>query len=148
MIKQRTMLCEDSAAELQRMRTLGATRGVPNPPASFTPYSFALAVSTAVPSRTTLTPVNGTMMPVTLSLNAPDTCNVNCNLTLIGGSDGAAPADWQITGPLSASLRASTSGATPSGRVYKLAMTCSDPATNQTATKVVTVSVPNAPAGE
>jgi hypothetical protein len=30
--------------------------------------------------------------------------------------------------------------------VYKLALACSDPATNQTATKVVTVSVPNAPA--
>ena len=86
------------------------------------------------------------MVPVTLSLNAPDTCNVNCTLTLIGGSDGATPADWQITGPMSANLRASTSGATPSGRVYKLGMMCSDPATNQTATKVVTVSVPNAPA--
>ena len=148
MIKQRTMLCEDSTAELQRMRTLGANRGVPNPPASFTPYSFALASSTAVSSRTSLTPVNGSMVPVTLSLNAPDTCNVNCSLTAIGGSDGATPADWQITGPLSATLRASTSGASPGGRVYKLALACSDPATNQTATKVVTVSVPNAPANE
>jgi Alpha/beta hydrolase domain len=146
MIKQRTMLCEDSTAELLRMRQLGAARGVPDAPASFTPYSFALSTSTAVPSRTSLTPVNGSMVPVTVSLNAPDTCNVNCSLTLIGGSDGVTSADWQITGPLSANLRASTSGASPGGRVYKLGMMCSDPATNQTATKVVTVSVPNAPA--
>jgi hypothetical protein len=144
MIKQRTMLCEDSTAELLRMRTLGANRGVPNPPASFVPYSFALGVSTAVPSRTSLTPVNGSMMPVTLSLNAPDTCNLNCSLTAIGGSDGATSADWQITGPMSANLRASTSGTSPFGRVYKLAMLCSDPATSLTANKVVTVSVPNA----
>ncbi len=145
MIKQRTELCEDSNAELLRMRQLGAARGVPNPPASFAPYSFALANSTAVPSRTSLTPVNGSMVPVTLSLNAPDTCNVNCSLTSIGGSDGATSADWQITGPMSANLRASTSGASPSGRVYKLAMMCSDPTTNLTANKVVTVSVPNNP---
>ena len=144
MIQDRTMLCEDSSAELLRLRQNGVARGVPNPPASFAPYSFALASSTAVPSRTSLTPVNGSMVPVTVSLNAPDTCNVNCTLTAIGGSDGATSADWQITGPMSANLRASTSGASPGGRVYKLAMSCSDPATSVSANKVVTVSVPNA----
>jgi Alpha/beta hydrolase domain len=144
MIQQRTMLCEDGPAELQRMRTLGASRGVPNPPASFTPYSFALANSTAVSSRTSLSPANGSMVPVTLSMSAPDTCNVSCNLTSIAGTDGATSADWQITGPMSASLRATALGRT--GRLYKLALTCTDPATNLSAIKAVAVTVPNAPA--
>ena len=112
MIKDRPLLCEDGSAELLRLRQNGVSRGVPNPPASFAPYSFALANSTAAPSPTSL-PRNGSMMPVTLSLNAPDTCNVNCTLTAIGGTDGATSADWHITGPMSASLRATTSGASP-----------------------------------
>jgi len=144
MIQQRTMLCEDSASELQRMRTLGANRGVPNPPASFAPYSFALGVSTAVASPSSLA-ASGNMVPVTLSLNTPDTCNVSCSLTAIAGTDGATSADSQITGPMSASVRASTSGTSPFGRVYKLAMACSDPATSTTANKVVTVTVRNNP---
>jgi hypothetical protein len=146
MIQQRTLLCEDGASELQRMRTLGASRGVPNPPASFTPYSFALANSTAVSSKTSLSPANGSMVPVSLSMSAPDTCNVSCNLTSIAGTDGATSADWQITGPMSASLRASALGRT--GRLYKLALTCTDPATNLSAIKAVAVTVPNAPANE
>jgi hypothetical protein len=146
MIQQRTLLCEDGASELQRMRTLGASRGVPNPPASFTPYSFALANSTAVSSKTSLSPANGSMVPVSLSMSAPDTCNVSCNLTSIAGTDGATSADWQITGPMSASLRASALGRT--GRLYKLALTCTDPATNLSAIKAVAVTVPNAPAIE
>ena len=140
MIQQRTLLCEDGASELQRMRTLGANRGVPNPPASFTPYSFALANSTAVSSRTSLSPANGSMVPVSLSMSAPDTCNVSCNLTSIAGTDGATSADWQITGPMSASLRASALGRT--GRMYKLALTCTDPATNLSAIKAAAVTVP------
>ena len=144
MIQQRTLLCEDGVSELQRMRTLGASKGVPNPPASFTPYSFALANSTAVSSRTSLSPANGSMVPVTLSMSAPDTCNVSCNLTSIAGTDGATSADWQITGPMSASLRATALGRT--GRLYKLALTCTDPATNLSAIKAAAVTVPNAPA--
>jgi len=145
MIQQRTMLCEDGPTELQRMRTLGASRGVPNPPPSFTPFSFALANSTAVSSRTSLSPANGAMVPVTLSMSAPDTCNVSCNLTSIAGTDGATSADWQITGPMSASLRATALGRT--GRLYKLALTCTDPATNLSAIKAAAVTVP-APASE
>jgi hypothetical protein len=140
MIQQRTLLCEDGASELQRMRTLGASKGVPNPPASFTPFSFALANSTAVSSRTSLSPANGSMVPVTLSMSAPDTCNVSCNLTSIAGTDGATSADWQITGPMSASLRATALGRT--GRMYKLALTCTDPATNLSAIKAAAVTVP------
>jgi len=145
MIQDRLLLCEDSSAELQRLRTAGVTRGVPNPPASFLPYSFALANSTAAPSRTTLSPANGSMVPVSLSVSAPDTCNVSCSLLSVAGTDGATSADWQITGPMSVSLRASNSGKTPSGRLYKVAMMCSDPSTNQSAIKAVAVTVPNLP---
>jgi hypothetical protein len=85
------------------------------------------------------------MVPVTLSMSAPDTCNVSCNLTSIAGTDGATSADWQITGPMSASLRATAVGRT--GRLYKLALTCTDPATNLSAIKAAAVTVP-APATE
>ena len=143
MIQDRLLLCEDSASELQRLRQAGVTRGVPNPPATFAPYSFALANTSAASSRSTLSPPNGNMVPVTLSLNAPDTCNVSCSLTSIVGTDGATAADWQITGPMSANLRASSSGKSPMGRLYKLVLTCSDPATNLSAIKGVAVTVPN-----
>ena len=145
MIQDRLLLCEDSAAELQRLRAAGVTRGVPNPPASFLPYSFALANSSATPSRTTLSPANGSMVPVSLTMSAPDTCNVSCNLMSIAGTDGATSADWQITGPMSASLRASNSGKSPGGRLYKLALACSDPSTNLSSIKAVAITVPNAP---
>ncbi len=139
MIKQRTMLCEDSATELQRMRTLGATRGVPNAPATFSPYSFALGVSTAAATPASLA-ANGNLQPVTLSTSGPDTCNVSCGITAIAGTGGATSADWTFTpGTMTAMLRG-----TP-GRIYKLAMACTDPVTATSANKVVVVTVPAAP---
>jgi Alpha/beta hydrolase domain len=148
MIQERTLLCEDGASELQRLRTAGVTRGVPNPPASFAPYSFALANSSAASSQSTLSPSDGRMVPVSLTTNGPDTCNVSCNLVTISGTDGATAADWQITGAMSANLRASQSGKSKSGRLYKLALMCTDPATNLSAIKAVAVTVPNVPANE
>ncbi|HVE51039.1 MAG TPA: alpha/beta hydrolase domain-containing protein [Casimicrobiaceae bacterium] len=143
MIQERLLLCEDSASELQRLRTAGALRGVPNPPASFVPYSFALANSSVVASPGALWPPNGKMVPVTLGVNAPDTCNVSCNITQISGTDGATAADWQITGPMTASLRSDRTGKNPNGRTYTLQLQCTDPANNLTATKTVAVNVPH-----
>ena len=142
MIQQRTLLCEDGASELQRMRTLGASRGVPNPPASFTPYSFPLANSSTAPSQSTLWPPNGKLVPVSVAVNSPDTCNVSCNITQITGTDGATAADSQITGALTANLRADRTGKDKNGRVYTLQLTCSD-AANNSATKTVAVTVPH-----
>jgi hypothetical protein len=142
LIQQRTLLCEDGASELQRMRTLGANRGVPNPPASFTPYSFPLANSSVAPSQSTLWPPNGKLVPVSLAVNSPDTCNVSCNITQITGTDGATAADSQITGALTANLRADRTGKDKNGRVYTLQLTCSD-AANNSATKTVAVTVPH-----
>ena len=142
MIQDRTLLCEDSNSELARLRQAGVTRGVPNPPASFTPYSFPLANSSIAPSQSTLWPPNGKMVPVSLAVNSPDTCNVSCNIAQITGTDGATAADSQITGPLSANLRADRTGKDKNGRVYTLQLQCSD-AANNSATKTVAVTVPH-----
>jgi len=136
-------LCEDGNSELARLRQNGVTRGVPNPPASFTPYSFPLAnISSIKPSQATLWPPNGKMVPVSLAVNTPDTCNVSCNITQVTGTDGASSADWQISGPLSANLRADRTGKDKNGRVYTLNLQCSDAASNSTA-KTVQVTVPH-----
>jgi hypothetical protein len=142
MIQQRTELCEDAPSELQRLRTNGVTRGVPNPPASFAPYSFPLANSTVAPSQSTLWPPNGKMVPVSLTVTSPDTCNVSCNIAQVTGTDGAAAGDWAITGPLSVNLRADRTGKDKNGRAYAVQVQCTDPA-GMSATKTATVTVPH-----
>jgi hypothetical protein len=116
---------------------------VPNPPASFVPYSFALANSKAQPSQSTMWPPNGKMMSISLSMVAPDTCNVSCNVTGVSGTDGASASDWQITGPMSVSLRSDRSGKDKNGRVYTVQLACSDPATGLAGAKTATVTVPH-----
>jgi hypothetical protein len=143
MIQDRLLLCEDSVTELSRLRNLGVARGVPNPPASFPPYSFALANSSVGASPPALWPPNGKMVPVSLGVVAPDTCNVSCNITQITGTDGASAGDWQITGPMTANLRSDRSGKNKDGRVYTMQLACTDPATNLTSAKSVQVNVPH-----
>jgi hypothetical protein len=141
-IQDRMLLCEDGNAELARLRQNGVTRGVPNPPASFTPYSAALANSSVAASQATLWPPNNKMVAETFAVNVCLTCNVVCSIASISGNDGATPSDWQVTGPLSAQLRASRSGA-GAERVYSVALQCTDPSTNMSATKTVAVTVPH-----
>jgi hypothetical protein len=141
-INQRLLLCEDGNSELARLRQNGATRGVPNPPASFTPYSFALANASIAPSQPSLWPPNGKMVSETFTVTTPETCNVSCNIAQISSNDGASSSDWQITGPLTAQLRAQRSGG-GSGRVYSVALQCSDPTTNLSTMKTVAVTVPH-----
>ena len=143
MIQERLLLCEDGPSELQRLRQNGVTRGVPNPPATFTAYSFPLANSSIKPSQAMLWPPNGKMAAVTLSVAAPDTCNVSCNITGISGTDGASSADWEITGPMSVSLRSDRTGRDKKGRVYTMQLACVDPVTSLTGTKSATVTVPH-----
>jgi len=142
MIQDRTLLCEDGSSELARLRNLGVTRGVPNPPASFTPYSFSIANTSVKTSKSELWPPNGKMVPVTLSKSAPDSCDATCSVVAISGTDGATSADWQITGPLGATLRATRSGTAKDGRVYTLQLSCTDTA-GLTATKNVQVTIPH-----
>jgi hypothetical protein len=106
MIQQRFLLCEDANSELGRLRQNGVTRGVRNPPASFSAYSFPLAnISSITPSQPTLWPPNGKMVSETISVATPDTCNVSCNIVGVSGTDGANSSDWQVTGPLNVRTR-------------------------------------------
>ena len=141
MIQDRTLLCEDSTAELARLRTLGTSRGVPSGTAL--PYSFALENSSIASTPPALWPPNGKMVPVSLEAVAPDTCNVSCNITGITGTDGAKAGDWQITGALTANLRSQRSGKNKDGRTYTVQLACTDPATALSATKTVAITVPH-----
>ena len=144
MIQGRLLLCEDGNSELARLRQNGATLGVPNPPASFTPYSFPLAnISSITPSQATLWPPNGKMVSETLTVKTPDTCNVSCSIAQVSGTDGATASDWQVTGPLSVDLRAERSGKEKNGRVYTVQLQCTDPASSASTMKTVSVTVPH-----
>jgi hypothetical protein len=140
-IQERMLLCEDGASELARLRANGVTRGVPNPPATFASYSFPLEnIAGITASKPTLSPANGKMVSERLTVNAPESCNVSCEIVSIYGNDGATSADWEITGPLTARLRAEQTGRNP--RVYTLALQCTDPASSASSLETVSVTVP------
>jgi hypothetical protein len=115
---------------------------VPNPPASFTPYSFALANTSISTSQPALWPPNGKMVSETLKANTPDSCSVSCKIVQVSGDDGASAADWEVTGAMTVNLRADRSGK-GNGRNYTVAMQCTDPTTNVSAMKTVSVMVPH-----
>jgi hypothetical protein len=71
------------------------------------------------------------------------TCDTFCKVVQVSGTDGATAADWQITGPLSVSLKASGgSGHDKHGRVYSVQLQRTD-AANNSASKTVSVPVSN-----
>jgi hypothetical protein len=78
-------------------------------------------------------------------LSATDTCagdvTSSCRIVSISGDDSATAADWRITGPLSAELRADRTGK-GNGRTYTLAMQCADQSGNA-ASRLATVLVPH-----
>lgn len=88
----------------------------------------------ATPS--TIAPPNGSLVPVTVAVTATDDVDAapSCELSSIGGTS-LSPDDHEITGPLSARVRAL------GGRTYTLTVTCSDTAGNQ-ASAAVPVYVP------
>ena len=97
-----------------------------------------------------LKPPNHRMVGVTVNVSATDTCDpvpfcrlmaVSSNEPVNGQGDGNTAPDWQITGPLTADLRAERSG-TGSGRVYTLTTECRD-ATGNTSQGTTTVTVPH-----
>jgi hypothetical protein len=142
MIQDRLLLCEDSNSELARLRASGVSRGVPNPPASFTPYSFPLANTSVAASPKSLWPPNGKMVPVSVQVSVADNCTSSCSIVQVTGNDGASAADWQVTGALTLNLRADRSGGAKNGRTYTVTLQCTDDA-NMTATKTVAVTVPH-----
>jgi len=60
----------------------------------------------------------------------------------ISGDDGASAADWGMTGPMTAELRADRSGK-GNGRVNTVSMQCTDPSTALSAMRTVSVTVPH-----
>lgn len=100
----------------------------------------------AIPNQ--LWPPNHQMVPVTVSVSATDDCaiansrivEIACNeATTVGGRGKTSP-DWQITGDLTANLRAERSGSSK-GRVYTITVQCTDTSGNiSTGTVKVTVA--------
>jgi hypothetical protein len=100
-------------------------------------------IQSATPSPSIVWPPNRSMVPVTIAVSASDAVDPApaCRVARIAGNDGATPADWEITGPASVSLRADRTGR-GSGRNYQITVACTDAAGNA-ATSVATVRVPH-----
>jgi len=91
------------------------------------------------------------MKPVVLQVNVTDNCDAavaTCHITAISSSepvegtgDGDTAPDWEITGSLTANLRAERAGGGP-GRTYTLTVECTDSAGN-ISSRSATVTVPH-----
>lgn len=120
-------------------------------------------VTSVTPSQTHLWPPNNKMVPITLSVTGTDNCSstLTCEIVSITSNEDVARwkksvkdkdskgedarderdiVDWEVTGPLTANLRAerSTQG---KGRFYTITVRCMDEAGNA-ALGVTTVFVP------
>jgi Subtilase family len=98
----------------------------------------APTIQSVVAQPASLWPPNHKMIPVTLTVEASDICDVapSCTVTSVTsnepvnapGSGNTAP-DWRIVGDLLVELRAERSGP-GSGRVYTVFVTCTDDSGN------------------
>jgi uncharacterized membrane protein len=102
-----------------------------------TPPTF-LALS-ASPSA--IWPPNHKMVPVTLTASVVDAVSTATAHIISVACNEPASGDWQITGPLTLSLRATRLGS-GNGRIYTITVQATDAAGNST-TRTVTVSVPH-----
>ncbi len=94
-----------------------------------------------------LWPVNHQLVGVVVDYAAPHNCGeaacalvVGSNEPVNGTGDGDTAPDWEILGPHQVRLRVERAGS-GSGRVYTIAVSCSDTAGN-TSTGLATVTVP------
>jgi hypothetical protein len=91
-----------------------------------------------------LWPPNRDMVSVAVTVaNVSDACSgpVTCRIDSVTSNEGLAPGDWMITGALTVRLRADRLG-DGTGRIYTIAVTCTDAAGNSTR-KTVTVVAPH-----
>lgn len=107
-------------------------------------------ISSASASPNGLWPPNHKMVSVTVSADASDACDATpvCQITEVtsnepidGLGDGDTAPDWEVTGDLSANLRAERSGE-GSGRIYTIEIECVD-ASGNASTTTTTVTVPH-----
>jgi hypothetical protein len=101
------------------------------------------AISTAAASPKVLWPPNDTLVPVSVSIADKSDAKLLCKITKITSNEAVTPADAQITGNLTAKLRAQRL-ATCAGRTYTLTVQCTDAAGNKSINPV-TVTVPRDP---
>jgi hypothetical protein len=106
----------------------------------------SIAAVTATPS--VISSANHAMVPVAVSVSVSDACSaVTCRIVSIASDEpqtglggGDVGPDWEITGDLTAKLRAER-WKKGDGRVYTITVACTDAAGN-TSTSFVTVRVP------
>jgi alpha/beta hydrolase family protein len=100
-------------------------------------------ISRMTASPNVLWPPNHKMVAVSLGVSVADACDANvassCRIVSVSSNEGSA-ADSQITGRMTANLRAERSG--KGARVYNVAVTCTD-ASNNGSTGTVAVTVPH-----
>jgi hypothetical protein len=98
------------------------------------------AINSVSASPTSLWPPNHKMVPVSLAVDVTDICDPNVaksclivaitsNEPVLGVGSGNTSPDWQITGKLTANLRAERSGV-GDGRTYTLTVQCTDASGN------------------
>jgi HYR domain-containing protein len=99
-----------------------------------------------------LWPPNHIMVPIRVSVLAHDTCDPNpvCAVSAIssnqpplGGGSGNFSPDYQITGPLTVSVRAERDGTKMAGRTYTITINCKDASGNTSLPATTTVFVPH-----
>lgn len=108
------------------------------------------SITSVTASPDMLWPPNHKMAAVTIQVDASDICDggaPGCEITAISSNepinssdDGDTAPDWEITGPLTANIRAERSG-TGTGRTYTLDVTCTDEQGHATVSST-TVTVP------
>lgn len=129
---------------------LAGSAGALRAQATCTPDRTAPSITSVTVSPNTLWSPNHKFVAVALSAITTDNCSpaptcsigsITSNEPVNGLGDGDTEPDWQLTGALTANLRAERSG-TGTGRVYTLAISCRDAAGNVT-NGSATVTVPH-----
>jgi hypothetical protein len=112
--------------------------------------SAAPVIRTVRATPDILWPPNHRMVPVSVTPSVLDVCDtapacriasVRSSEPIYGVGDGDTAPDWEVTGDLAVNLRAERSGK-GSGRVYTIAVRCSD-ASGNNSTETVNVTVPH-----
>ena len=92
-----------------------------------------ISIERAEASPNVLWPPNNKMVSVGVEVSTSNTCDTApspvCTIDAISSNESLSTDDWQITGPLTVSLRATRTGG-GDGRVYKLEGECVDEAGN------------------